>query len=43
MYNDIKSNCLLEILNLLHQSLRNKAAGLDEDNWMYEVEDDVHV
>ncbi|KAH8431243.1 uncharacterized protein LDX57_008905 [Aspergillus melleus] len=25
-----------EILNLVHQSLRNKVAELDEDNWMYE-------
>lgn len=34
---------LAEILNLLHQSLRNKAATLDEDNWMYEPETDARV
>ena len=25
-----------EVLNLIHQSLRNKAATLEEDGWMYE-------
>ncbi|KAL2815883.1 hypothetical protein BJX63DRAFT_151405 [Aspergillus granulosus] len=29
-----------EILNLVYQSLRNKVAALDEDNWMYEPEPD---
>ncbi|KAB8200939.1 hypothetical protein BDV34DRAFT_181455 [Aspergillus parasiticus] len=29
-----------EILNLIHQSLRNKVASLDEDNWIYEPEPD---
>ncbi|QKX60097.1 uncharacterized protein TRUGW13939_07239 [Talaromyces rugulosus] len=29
-----------EILNLIQQSLRAKVASLDEDNWMFEVEDD---
>ncbi|KAE8351184.1 hypothetical protein BDV28DRAFT_24835 [Aspergillus coremiiformis] len=29
-----------EILNLIHQSLRNKVASLDEDNWIYEPESD---
>lgn len=28
----------LEILNLIHQSLRNKVAALEEDNWMYDAE-----
>ncbi|KAL4801713.1 hypothetical protein BDV18DRAFT_72201 [Aspergillus unguis] len=32
-----------EILNLIHQSLRNKVATLDEDNWMYEPEPDTRV
>ncbi|KAF9892177.1 hypothetical protein FE257_002583 [Aspergillus nanangensis] len=27
-----------EILNLIHQSLQNKVATLDDDNWMYEPE-----
>ncbi|PYH28688.1 uncharacterized protein BO87DRAFT_370463 [Aspergillus neoniger CBS 115656] len=27
-----------EILNRIHQSLRNKVAALEEDNWMYEAE-----
>ncbi|KAL2007211.1 hypothetical protein VTN00DRAFT_8649 [Thermoascus crustaceus] len=30
-----------EILNLIHQSLRKKVAALEEDKWMYEVEDDI--
>ncbi|PLB49517.1 hypothetical protein P170DRAFT_475807 [Aspergillus steynii IBT 23096] len=30
-----------EILTLIHQSLRNKVAALDEDNWMYEPESDA--
>ncbi|KAF7591978.1 hypothetical protein BBP40_000825 [Aspergillus hancockii] len=29
-----------EILNLIHQSLRNKVASLDEDKWMFEPEPD---
>ncbi|OJJ52594.1 hypothetical protein ASPSYDRAFT_574763 [Aspergillus sydowii CBS 593.65] len=29
-----------EILNLVHQSLANKVATLEEDNWMYETEID---
>ncbi|CRG88760.1 hypothetical protein PISL3812_05794 [Talaromyces islandicus] len=29
-----------EILGLIQQSLRAKVASLDEDNWMFEVEDD---
>ncbi|KAL4818199.1 hypothetical protein BDW67DRAFT_14025 [Aspergillus spinulosporus] len=32
-----------EILNLIYQSLRNKVAALDEDNWMYEPEADMRV
>jgi hypothetical protein len=34
---------LTEILNLIYQSLRNKVAALDEDNWMYEPEADTRV
>ncbi|RDW83966.1 uncharacterized protein DSM5745_04292 [Aspergillus mulundensis] len=34
---------LAEILNLIYQSLRNKVAALDEDNWMYEPEVDTRV
>lgn len=30
----------LEILNLIQQSLRNKVASLEEDNWMYEPENE---
>lgn len=30
----------IEILNRIHQSLRNKVAALEEDNWMYEAEVD---
>lgn len=30
-----------EILSLIQQSLRAKVASLDEDNWMFEVEDDT--
>ncbi|CAK42195.1 hypothetical protein ASPNIDRAFT_40315 [Aspergillus niger ATCC 1015] len=29
-----------KILNRIHQSLRNKVAALEEDNWMYEAEVD---
>lgn len=29
-----------EILNLIQQSLRNKVASLEEDNWMYEPENE---
>ncbi|OGM41596.1 hypothetical protein ABOM_008768 [Aspergillus bombycis] len=29
-----------EILNLIHQNLRNNVASLDEDNWIYEPEPD---
>ncbi|RMJ26736.1 hypothetical protein PHISP_02390 [Aspergillus sp. HF37] len=29
-----------EILNLIQQSLRNKVAALEEDNWMYEPENE---
>ncbi|OKL56758.1 hypothetical protein UA08_07906 [Talaromyces atroroseus] len=32
-----------EILNLIQQSLRSKVAALDEDKWMFEVEDDPLV
>ncbi|KKK22456.1 hypothetical protein P175DRAFT_0534457 [Aspergillus ochraceoroseus IBT 24754] len=32
-----------EILNLIYQSLRNKVAALEEDNWMYEPEPDTRV
>ncbi|KAL4782297.1 hypothetical protein BJX76DRAFT_349503 [Aspergillus varians] len=32
-----------EILNLVYQSLRNKVAVLDDDNWMYEPEADTRV
>jgi hypothetical protein len=32
---------LLEILNIVHQSLRKKVASLDDDNWMFEPERDV--
>ncbi|RAL07743.1 uncharacterized protein BO97DRAFT_235310 [Aspergillus homomorphus CBS 101889] len=32
-----------EILILIQQSLRNKVAALDEDNWMYEPEVDSNV
>ncbi|OXV10602.1 hypothetical protein Egran_01640 [Elaphomyces granulatus] len=32
-----------EIFNLIQQSLRNRVASLDEDNWMYEVENDIRV
>ncbi|KAJ5127550.1 hypothetical protein N7448_008329 [Penicillium atrosanguineum] len=30
-----------EILDVVHQSLRKKAASLDDDNWMFEAERDV--
>lgn len=30
-----------EILDIVHQSLRKKAASLDDDNWMFEAERDV--
>ncbi|KAJ5598296.1 hypothetical protein N7537_008380 [Penicillium hordei] len=29
-----------EILNMVHESLRKKAASLDDDNWMFEPEKD---
>ncbi|KAL2837274.1 hypothetical protein BJX68DRAFT_25055 [Aspergillus pseudodeflectus] len=32
-----------EILDLVYQSLRNKVASLEEDNWMYESEPDNRV
>ncbi|EED12513.1 conserved hypothetical protein [Talaromyces stipitatus ATCC 10500] len=32
-----------ELLNLLQQSLHNKVATLEEDNWMFEPEDDPLV
>ncbi|OJD26679.1 hypothetical protein ACJ73_01944 [Blastomyces percursus] len=32
-----------EIFLLIQQSLRNKAASLDEDAWMYEVKDEIRV
>ncbi|KAL2216914.1 hypothetical protein M432DRAFT_633376 [Thermoascus aurantiacus ATCC 26904] len=32
-----------EILNLIHQSLRKKVASLEEDKWMYEVEDEIRL
>jgi len=32
-----------EIFLLIQQSLRNRVAGLDEDKWMYEMEDEIHV
>lgn len=32
-----------EIFLLIQQSLRNKVASLDEDTWMYEVEDKIRV
>ncbi|KAL2816391.1 hypothetical protein BDW59DRAFT_175837 [Aspergillus cavernicola] len=32
-----------EILNLIYQSLRNKVATLEEDNWMYEPEHNIRV
>ncbi|KAL5047869.1 hypothetical protein BDW71DRAFT_36627 [Aspergillus fruticulosus] len=32
-----------EILNLIYQSLRNRVAALDEDNWMYEPKADARV
>ncbi|KAH8689681.1 hypothetical protein BGW36DRAFT_74689 [Talaromyces proteolyticus] len=32
-----------EILNLIQQSLRNRVAALDEDNWMFEIEDESPV
>ncbi|KAL3495664.1 hypothetical protein BJX62DRAFT_175994 [Aspergillus germanicus] len=32
-----------EILGLVYQSLRNKVASLEEDNWMYEPETDNRV
>ncbi|KAL4914268.1 hypothetical protein BDW62DRAFT_213583 [Aspergillus aurantiobrunneus] len=34
---------LAEILNLLNQSLKNRVAALDEDNWIYEPEADTRV
>lgn len=34
---------LLEIYNLVQQSLRNKVAALEEDNWMYEPEAEPRV
>ncbi|KAK2761376.1 hypothetical protein FQN54_001898 [Arachnomyces sp. PD_36] len=30
-----------EILTLIHQNLRNRVAELDEDKWMYEVEEEI--
>ncbi|OJJ43732.1 hypothetical protein ASPZODRAFT_135750 [Penicilliopsis zonata CBS 506.65] len=32
-----------EILNLIQQSLRDKAAALDDDNWMYEAEHESRI
>ncbi|PWY83043.1 hypothetical protein BO70DRAFT_429100 [Aspergillus heteromorphus CBS 117.55] len=32
-----------EILDLIHQTLRDKVAALEEDNWMYEAEVDTRV
>jgi hypothetical protein len=32
---------MVEILNIVHQSLRNKVASLDDDNWMFEPERDA--
>ncbi|RAK96448.1 uncharacterized protein BO80DRAFT_468585 [Aspergillus ibericus CBS 121593] len=32
-----------EILTHIHQSLRNKVAALEEDNWMYDAEVDSRV
>lgn len=33
----------IELLNMLQQSLQNKVATLEEDNWMFETEDDPLV
>lgn len=30
-----------EILDIVHQSLRKKAASLDDDSWMFEPEKDI--
>ncbi|KAL1866409.1 hypothetical protein Plec18167_009077 [Paecilomyces lecythidis] len=40
---DISGREKEKILNLIHQSLRNKVAALDEDNWMYELEDERQI
>ncbi|KAL5337082.1 hypothetical protein BJX70DRAFT_253435 [Aspergillus crustosus] len=37
------SSELHEILSIIHHSLRNKVALLEEDNWMYEPEPDTRV
>jgi hypothetical protein len=37
------SNEPAEILGLIQQSLQNKVAALDEDNWMYEPESNSRV
>ena len=37
------SNVNPEILNIVHHSLRMKAASLDEDNWMFEPESDARL
>lgn len=31
----------IEILQIVHQSLRKKVASLDDDNWMFEPEKDA--
>jgi hypothetical protein len=33
----------IELLNMLQQSLQNKVATLEDDNWMFETEDDPLV
>lgn len=39
----ILTDHITEIFLLVQQSLRNKVSSLDEDAWMYEVEDEIHV
>lgn len=37
----LTSRATVEILNIVHQSLRKEVASLDDDNWMFEPERDV--
>lgn len=32
-----------EVFLLIQENLKNKVAELDEDNWMYEIEDEIRV
>lgn len=40
IYDERASLMGIELLDAVRASLRAKVAGLSEDNWMYEAEDD---